>query len=820
ATIMHDLIHTRLEVSFDWANQRLLGSEEITLKPHFYPQKELYLNAKGMDINEVKLMKGEIKTELAYEYTNDSIRITLDKIYTARDTFKIFIDYVSKPEELPVGGSAAITSDKGLYFINADKSDPEKPQQIWTQGETQASSVWFPTIDHPNQKCTEEIYITVDTAFVTLSNGIKVSSIVNTGNGTRTDYWRQNLPNSPYLFMMAIGKYAIVKDHWRNKEVSYYVEPEFEKYARNIFGNTPEMIEFFSQKLGVDYVWEKYSEVVVRDYVSGAMENTTATVFGEFMNQDNRERLDRNYEDVISHELFHHWFGDLVTMESWANLPLNESFATYGEYLWNEYKYGREEADYNFQHDLNSYLREARSKQVDLIRYDYKKRDDMFDSHSYAKGGRVLHMLRKYTGDEAFFASLKLYLEKNKFKPVEIHNLRLAFEEVTGEDLNWFFNEWFLDKGHPSIKIDYSYDAENKKELMKVEQLQNLETTPLYKLPVDIDIYSGSAVKHIRINVTKQSETFTFDAPVQPELVNFDSQKMLLCTKVDNHTNAEWITMFNKGPLYLDKYEALSKLSKEYGPNSPEAEVIRKALDDPFWNIRLTAVKNSKGLATANSFLLKQKLLTMASADKKAAVREAALTMLSEIYKNDNEVNDAMRNAVKDSSYNVMETAFNYILENNNKEGLLMVAKLQSENNRNISQMISGFYANYGGDDQYEYMTNEMKKTDGFAKYASIMEYGKFLQQCSPDFTLKGLENINEVALNHSMWYVRFSAAQAISSLAKSYGKKDDLKEVNNQAVTVSDEKAEIIRKKAFEYLGVIKTKETDPNLIKIYRKE
>jgi aminopeptidase N len=295
-----------------------------------------------------------------------------------------------------------------------------------------------------------------------------------------------DLPHAPYLFMMAIGEFAIVKDKWRDREVNYYVEPKYEIDARAIFGNTPEMMEFFSKKMGVDYAWPKYSQVVVRDYVSGAMENTSATIHGEFVQQTAREMIDRNNEDIVSHELFHHWFGDLATCESWSNLPLNESFATYGEYLWNEYKYGRDIADIGLESDLKSYLDESKMKQEHLIRFYYENREDMFDRHSYAKGGTILHMLRKYLGDDAFFAGLKLYLTNNSFKSAEVHDLRLAFEEVTGEDLNWFFNQWFLNQGHPKLSINYNWDAATMSQQITVEQLQDLNTTPLYKLPVPV----------------------------------------------------------------------------------------------------------------------------------------------------------------------------------------------------------------------------------------------------------------------------------------------------------------------------------------------
>lgn len=821
-TKMHDLIHTNLDVSFDWSNMRLLGSATLTLKSHFYPSKELFLDARGMDINEVKLVKGDKMNELAYTYRNDSICITLDKMYTASDTFKVFIDYVAKPEELPKGGSSAITSDKGLYFINADGSDPLKPQQIWTQGETQSSSVWFPTIDRPNQKTSQEIYITVDTAFVTLSNGKLISSIINSANGTRTDYWKQSLPHAPYLFMMAIGRYAIVKDTWRGKEVSYYVEPAYEKYARNIFGNTPEMMDFFSDKLGVEYVWDKYAQVVVRDYVSGAMENTSATVFGEFMQKDTRGLLDGTNEETISHELIHQWFGDLVTCESWSNLPLNESFATYGEYLWNEFKYGRDEADYALQNDLNNYLRESRNKQVDMIRFEYEVQDQMFDNHSYAKGGRILHMLRKYTGDDAFYASLNLYLEKNKFQAVEIHNLRLAVEEVTGEDMNWFFNQWFLDKGHPALKIDYEYDSTSSTQQITVEQMQDLETTPLYKIPVSVDIYVSGKAERKNIILSKQRETFEFDVLQKPELVNFDAEKMLLCTKTDNHTAQEWVTLYKKGPLYMDRYEALNKIMK----SSPGSAIIRDAMNDAHWNIRMLAVRNSKQLIAVDREGMKQKLLTMLSSDKKSDVRDEALLMLSAEYSKDESVNAKIRNAVNDSSYVVMETAMLHILEDNLSEGLSLLKSMQTDNNENVMELVSECYKTYGGDGQFKYMSTVMEETKGYSKYTAVQNYGKFLLRCNVENAKKGIDQIAKIGGSYPQWIVRLSAVQTLSEISKSYGRPVSAKQngsVQNNENAVLNERNEIenniVRKKAEEYLIEIKSKEKDINLVKIYQK-
>ena len=328
---INNLVHTKLDVKFDYAKAYLYGKAWITLKPHFYNTDSLLLDAKGMEIKEVSILKGASKSKLKYDYDGMQLRITLDKMYKGGENSTIYIDYTSKPNELTVKGSAAITDAKGLYFINPKGEDKDKPTQIWTQGETEANSVWMPTIDKPNQKTTEEIYITVPSKYVTLSNGLLVSQKTN-ADGTRTDYWKMDLPHAPYLFFMGVGEFSIIKDSYKGKEVSYYVEKEYAPVARTIFGHTPEMIKFYSEKLGVEYPWQKYAQIVGRDYVSGAMENTTATLHQESAYQNARELTDGvGWESTIAHELFHQWFGDLVTAESWSHITVNESFANYSE---------------------------------------------------------------------------------------------------------------------------------------------------------------------------------------------------------------------------------------------------------------------------------------------------------------------------------------------------------------------------------------------------------------------------------------------------------------------------------------------------------
>jgi aminopeptidase N len=522
-----DLIQTKLAVKFDWEKTYLYGTEWISVKPHFYSQDSLVLDAKSMDIHGVKMNGNSLK----FKYDTSLLTIYLNKPYTKNETLVVQIDYTAKPNEKKAGGSAAIMEDKGLYFINPTGEDKNKMPQIWTQGETEGNSVWFPTIDAPNQKMTQEIAMTVDNKYVTLSNGLLVKSINNT-DGTRTDYWETKLPFAPYLTMMAVGEFKIVKDSYTKAdgtkiEVNYYVEPQWEKYARDIFGQTPEMIAHFSKLLGVEYPWAKFSQIVVRDYVSGAMENVGAVVFGDFTYKTKRELIDNNDRSTIAHELFHHWFGDLVTTESWSNLPLNESFANYSQYLWDEYKEGIDEAEYNAGVEAQGYFQTAQYQGMhNLIWYDYLSQEQMFDGHSYNKGGRILNMLRNVVGDSAFFASLHLYLTENKFGTAEIDNLRLAFEQITGEDLHWFFNQWFFGKGHPILSVNKAVSA--GKVEVTIQQNQDLKEVPLYRLPMKISVFDNATRHDYQVVLDKEKQVFTFPLKDTLSALIVDADHVLL----------------------------------------------------------------------------------------------------------------------------------------------------------------------------------------------------------------------------------------------------------------------------------------------------
>jgi aminopeptidase N len=768
ATKDFDLQHTKLEVKFDYAKQYLYGKATLALKPHFYPQTELVLDAKHFDINKVSVVTGENNSEaLPYTYDSLQLKIKLDKTYTRDETLKVLIDYTAKPNDIKNTGSAAITDDRGLYFINPLGKDSTKPIQIWTQGETESNSCWFPTIDKPNQKATEEIYITRPNKYVSLSNGTLVGS-TPAGDSMTIDHWKCGLPFAPYLVMMAIGDFAVVHDRWRDVPVDYYVERAYAPYAKQIFGNTPQMMEFFSQKLDFDFPWPKYSQVVVRDYVSGAMENVSATLHGDFIQRNARELLDETYEDVISHELFHQWFGDLVTCESWSNIPLNESFATYGQYLWNEYKYGREMADCEQAKDYRKYMNEAAEKNVDLIRFYYNDREDMFDATSYEKGGLVLNYLRHVVGDDAFFKSLQLYLKNNQFKPVEIHNLRLAFEEVTGKDMNWFFNEWFLNNGHPVLNITYSNTADSI--YVTVEQKHNTDKPLIYQLPAKIAVWYGTSVSTYDVWLKKKSQTFAFKAQSNPDFIDFDPERAVLCERKDNKTADNYLFEYKYAPYYYERIEALKNLAEIQEKNTAAKQALIKALSDTFYYLRQYAI-GKLVLPKDGADSLITRFENTAKADKVSSVRTAAVKALAKL-SNTGKYADLFETVVGDSSYEVSAEALKALEDADSRRAMEMAKKFEGEKNYNLVGAVADVYSKEGDAHYQDYFEKKLHTSTGYAKYTLFYYYANFLIRMDKPIVLSGIETIEKLGNDPESHFMAGAAKGALKRISKSFEDK------------------------------------------------
>lgn len=774
---MNDLVHTKLDVSFDYTKQYLHGKAWLTLKPHFYAQDTLVLDAKGMLIQQVALIKGNDKSPLQFTYADSmQLHIQLDKSYKANESYTVYLEYTARPNELKSEKGRAIRDAKGLYFINplGKDKDSTKPTEIWTQGEVEASSVWFPTIDKPNQKTTSEISMTVLSKYVTLSNG-KLTNQKNNSDGTRTDTWKMDKPHSPYLFFMGVGDFAVVKDNYKGKEVSYYVEKPFESVARGIFGLTPEMIKCFSTKLGVDYPWDKYAQIVGREYVSGAMENTTATLHSEFLQQNARQLADGNkYEEYISHELFHQWFGDLVTAESWSNITMNESFADYGELIWDEYKYGDDAAGARNYRQMNLYL-QSRSENKNLVRYNYRNPDDVFDRVSYEKGGRILHMLRNYVGDDAFFKSLNTYLTRYQFQNAEASQLRLIFEEITGKDLNWFWNQWYYGSGHPKLDIVYGYNEKEKKATVVVTQKQADEK--LFKLPVAIDIYNGGSKQRFNIWVENKSDTFSFPSATKPDLINFDGDKIILAEKTENKTMQEYLFQYTNAKKYADRMEAV-EAALENNEKAEAKNILIMALSDPYFEIRKTVLEeikyadlDAKGIKT---------VLNIASNDEKKLNRAAAMEVLNEA--NNKEYKDLFVKGTTDSSYSVAGVSLVALSELDETAAIALLPTLKNDAKGKLKSAIAEVEALTKGDDNFEEMTTKYNDLSTFRKALEYRTYLKFLSKVNNTENFeKGIDKI--VALRNLTASFQPGFKDEINTqLAKLKEKKEAINKKTNNA--------------------------------------
>jgi aminopeptidase N len=743
----NDLVHTKLDVRFDYAKRYLYGKAELTLKPHGYATDSLRLDAKGMDIHSVGIENEELHFSifsLPFRYNGQQLVVKFSEPIPAGKPYKIFIDYTAKPDELKTKGSSAITGAKGLYFINPDSAVAGKPVQIWTQGETSANSAWFPTIDQPNQKTTTEISLTVPARYVTLSNG-KLTGQAPAGPGLRTDTWKMDEPHAPYLVMLAVGNFVITKDTWRGKEVNYYLEPQYAAQARAIFGQTPAMLEFFSQRLGVAYPWNKYSQVVCRDFVAGAMENTTASLFGAHAQGTAREQLDWEYADVereIAHELFHHWFGDYVTAESWSNLTVNESFANFSEVLWAEHAHGADAGAAQAYRSLHNYVRNAGNHTRPLVRFRYAEQEDMFDNVTYQKGGSILDMLRAELGEEVFFKGLQLYLKHNAFGTGEAQQLRLALEEASGRDLNWFFNQWYYRAGHPVVTVDYQWDAARKQQAVVLRQTQAGEP---FVLPLKVDVYANGRPQRYLATLRHAVDTLYFPSTTKPDLVNVDAEKVLVWQKQDHKSLAEFAYQYRYAPRYLDRREALAAAQTQVA--DPLArQMLVAGLRDKSPDLRLVAVK---ALDLKNAALRKAAepmLAQLAATDSSVLVQAAALTALGSL--KDKRYRPLFARALAGQSYRVQAAALTGLLPLDPAQALARATAFEADNKSTLTAALVTVYGQAGGPTHWPLMVAKYDAADPNGRFDMLDGLSTYLDRTdNPEALNQGITRIKDLTV-------------------------------------------------------------------------
>jgi aminopeptidase N len=771
-----DITDTKVALSFDWKGKTARGAEYITLHPYCYDTDTLLLDAKSMKVDTVALVTANNKRALVFRHVNDTLFIRLDKHYEAADTIQLYLAYTAKPyADEEQGGSKAITDDRGLYFINTDEKIPGKPVQIWTQGESEANSHWMPTIDKPNERFTVQVSLTVPDENVTLSNGALISS-KKTGS-MRTDVWRIDQPIQPYAVMFAIGKFSIVKDQWQGRDVHYYVEPEYAPFARKIFNNTPEMMTFFSKATGVTYPWNKYDQVIVRDYVSGAMENTTASLFGEFVNQDAREIADKNYEDVVSHELFHQWFGDYVTAESWTNITVNESFANYGEYLWRKYKYGKASAEQLHYEDLNKYLQSARFSDPQLVRYYYADREDVFDRISYEKGGRILHYMHTLMGDAAFSKAMQLYLTKNALQPAEATNWRLAVEEATGQDWNWFFNQWYLRAGHPVLDVNYDYDDASGQLIVTVKQKQADSTKP-YILPLKATLAYGNDRTTIDWNIRERKDVFSYPYRngVKPVIIP-DVQHVLPGELKETKTPGVCLQQYEAADAddYISRRKALAGVFRKFS-DSASLVLVNKGFNDQMAGVRaytLDLIDKVSDTKLQQQWRSQVAMMAMNDADNETRANAFALLGSWKV----NSSKQDMITAVHDSSYMVAGAALTALGDLDKDTAYAMAKQLLSAKPRaELKRAIWTQIGNKAASEDIVLYEQEQHKVYGTRKFNIAQSLFQYLEKVKDEAAFRrGADVLTDLIVTESIKGYRMGLAAYLVQLTKFYEDKKDM---------------------------------------------
>ncbi len=563
------LHHTQLVIKPEILYNRMEGEAMIWLSPYAVsPTQELALDAKFLNIESVSLCQNPISYTYQKELSPERItswdkspyrlNIKLPSNYNRGDTLCIKIKYTVTPDSVPDGeGSVYIRERKGIYMLHPDSQHAKRPTQLWTQGEPESSSFWFPTLDAPNQKTTQVIRVHFPSDMTSLSNGLRVSS-TSTAT-TTTDTWVHKLPISPYLFTLVVGDFYIDSSgRYKDKSLSYMTDPDFGEYAQINYDHTPEMIAYFEQLTGVPFVWPKYSQVIVHDFVTGAMENASAVTFGDFIQKNDRALLDAPNDGIVAHELFHHWFGNLVTFESWNHISLSESFATLGALLWQGHKGGPEVEAHERYKMFQRYIKVARQDEPPLLREFYKKPGEVFDRISYQKGATVLYMLRAQIGEEMFSAAMKHFLETHAYGNAELEDWRQSLETVTGSDFKLFFDEWYYAPGVPRLRVAVrDYDSLQIRRLT----VSYADSSAVYDLSTDLRIKASGidSVRRLTISDSVQYWDFDYVSGRAPHLI-LDPEHILAAMISYSCPDSYWEQMLEISNHYEDVRNALENL--------------------------------------------------------------------------------------------------------------------------------------------------------------------------------------------------------------------------------------------------------------------
>ncbi len=686
-----DVKHVAIDLRFDWEKEQAYGSTVVTLAP-FRDTDKIALDAAMMQIGSVSLASG---AALKFNYkggdTNDNLEITLDRVYRRGEDVSVKVEYRTSYVNTADAETAIGSFGRGLRFIKPTKEEPNKPMQIWSQGETEFNRYWFPSYDSPNDFRTSELKATVDKKYTVVSNGKLVSDTEN-ADGTRTVYWKMDTPYTNYLTSIVVGEFADVKQEWNGIPIHNFGYKNETKEVAATVQKLPDMMDFFSRVTGVKYPYPKYAQTFVEDF-GGGMENISATTMIEEMVQDERTRLDSDYDSLQAHELAHQWFGDIVTCRDWGQIWLNESFATYFDALYNQHSKGHDDFLYeNIRDNQNQYYQTWNDgNRHPIVTKNYASKDSMFDNYAYPRGAAVLHLLRKHLGDEGFYKSLNNYLTTNANQPVSTEDLRIAIEESTGQSMDWFFDQWLYKMGHPQFEVTKSYAngklTLNVKQNQKIDAKNEFPQVEFFQGKMDVEI--DGKIQQIWLNPQAEN-VFTFDAAAAPKLVDFDNEGTWIKEVTFEKSTDELLYQLANDKDVLGRRWAMSELVKRAENDGEQAKVLAALLDaaktDSFWRLRRAAISEISGLvvpqapplADAPAAKLDESLTTFlvsaAKTSKESLIRADAIELLGAT--NDAKYADVYLAAVHDQSYGVIDAAATALGKTKNPKAFDALAKL------------------------------------------------------------------------------------------------------------------------------------------------
>ncbi|WP_036478327.1 M1 family metallopeptidase [Myxosarcina sp. GI1] len=608
--------HIKLDLELDIPQKSFAGTCTITITPIRSGIEQLTLDAVDLEIESV--LVDEVSQN--FDYDGEQIKIDLSQP-TTTEAVKVAIAYkVEQPQ-------------RGLYFISPTEHYPNKPTQVWTQGEDEDSRFWFPCFDYPGQLATSEIRVRVPQEYMAVSNGELVNT--ETVGKDKIYHWHQQQVHPTYLMTLAVGDFAEIKDKWRDIPVNYYVEKGREADGKRSMEKTPRMVEFLSKKYGYDYPYPKYAQVCVDDFIFGGMENTSTTLLTDRCLLDERAKIDNmRTESLVLHELAHQWFGDLVVIKHWSHAWIKEGMASYAEVFWTEAEYGKDDAAYYLLNEARTYIEEDSSRyRRPIVTNVYREAIELYDRHLYEKGACVYHMIRAVLGDELFDKAIQTFVNDNAHRTVETIDLLRAIDKATGYNLSPLFDRYVFRGGHPDFKVAYSWDGDSNLACITVTQEQAKKelsgsNSELFDLKISLAFgYIGDKKPKLQpfsLRIHQKEQSFYFPLDKKPDFISFDVDNNWLKTVNLQYPVTELKNQLQHDPDPISRIYAAAALTKKGGLEIVKA--LGKALkSDRFWGVRVEVAKQ------LGKIKLDQATETLMSGlnDADARVRRAVIEALS-----------------------------------------------------------------------------------------------------------------------------------------------------------------------------------------------